>query len=66
MLGDSAAAVPGRLLNIAKSAPSAMLRGVAKAGTGAAKAVGQLALRMTGLPGLFKNLKNQWTWQQYF
>lgn len=59
MLGDSAAAVPGRLLNIAKSAPSAMLRGVAKAGTSAAKAVGQLALRMTGLPGLFKNLKNR-------
>ena len=59
MLGNSAAAVPGRLLNIAKSAPSAMLRGVAKAGTSAAKAVGQLALRMTGLPGLFKNLKNR-------
>ena len=59
MLGDSAAAVPGRLLNIAKSAPSAMLRGVAKAGTSAAKAVGHLALRMTGLPGLFKNLKNR-------
>lgn len=59
MLGDSAAAVPGRLLNIAKSAPSAMLRGVAKAGMSAAKAVGQLALRMTGLPGLFKNLKNR-------
>lgn len=59
MLRDSAAAVPGKLLSIAKSAPAAMLRGIAKAGTSAAKAVGKLALKMTGLPGLFKNTRNQ-------
>lgn len=58
MLRDSITAIPGRLLSIAKSAPAAMLRGIAKAGTSAAKEVGKLALKMTGLPALFNKLKS--------
>lgn len=58
MLRDSITAIPGKLLGIAKSAPTALFKGIAKAGTSAAKAVGKFALKMTGLPALFNKLKS--------
>ena len=58
MLKDSISAIPGKLLRVVKSAPAALFRGIAKASTSAAKAVGKFALKMTGLPSLFNKSKN--------